>query len=170
MSVQQLLNFTKAPAPGFRCNVGPKQTDRSFVAKVLHNLCPPATLANIDRIRQVLGDHADQVIAFHSLHDGFVLYQDTLSDAAGVELFPVERWGEATEDMRNCFEHLANDPENDPDCILTGIAIATVPQSGNYFVFPLDTRFPEILTMRGYGSSQAGLAVEERKMAPSGMD
>ena len=29
-------------------------------------------------------------------------------------------------------------PENDPDHIVTGIAFATVPQSGNYFVLPIE--------------------------------
>ena len=31
-----------------------------------------------------------------------------------------------------------DEPENDPDHIVTGISIATVPHSGNYFVMPLE--------------------------------
>lgn len=38
--------------------------------------------------------------------------------------------------MRQWFEHL--DDESDPDHIRTGVAFATVPQSGNYFVMPVE--------------------------------
>jgi hypothetical protein len=40
--------------------------------------------------------------------------------------------------MLSWFAHLADDPASDPDCILSGVAIATVPDSGNYFVMPMD--------------------------------
>jgi hypothetical protein len=86
----------------------------------------------------MLGSHADQVASFYQRHDGFVLYRDTLSQAAGIELLPVEQWDAATEDMRDWFDHLADEPENDPDRIVTGIALATVPHSGNYFVMPIE--------------------------------
>ena len=99
---------------------------------------PPASSESIDRVRQMLGSHADKVAAFYERHDGFVLYRDTLSEAAGIELLPVEQWAGATDDMRDWFDHLAEEPENDPDHILTGIAIATVPHSGNYFVMPVE--------------------------------
>lgn len=86
----------------------------------------------------MLGSHAEKVVAFYQRHNGFVLYRDTLSDAAGIELLPVEQWEEATEDMRSWFEHLTDEPESDPDHIMTGVAIATVPYSGNYFVMPVE--------------------------------
>ncbi len=86
----------------------------------------------------MLGNHAGPLAAFYERHDGFVLYKDTLSSAAGIELFSVDQWLAATEDMRSCFKHLADDPDNDPDHIVKGIAIGTVPESGNYFVLPID--------------------------------
>src|SRR5439155_7755493 len=88
--------------------------------------------------RQILGSHADQVAALYQHHDGFVLYRDTKSEAAGIELLSVEQWEQATEDMRDWFDHLADEPENGPDHIVTGISIATVPHSGNYFVMPIE--------------------------------
>src|SRR5439155_5386433 len=88
--------------------------------------------------RQILGSHADQVAALYQHHDGFVLYRDTKSEAAGIELLSVEQWEQATEDMRDWFDHLADEPENDPDHIVTGISIAAVPHSGNYFVMPIE--------------------------------
>jgi hypothetical protein len=101
-------------------------------------LHPPALPEVIAHIRELLGAHATQVAAFYQRHDGFVLYRDTLSEAAGIELLPVRKWKGAAEDMRSSFEHLLDEPENDPDHIVTGIAIATVPRSGNYFVMPVE--------------------------------
>jgi SMI1 / KNR4 family (SUKH-1) len=92
----------------------------------------------MSQIRLMLGIHADQVVVFYQRHDGFILYRDTKSEAAGIELLPVARWKESTEDMREWFDHLADDPANDPDHIVKGISIATVPHSGNYFVIPVD--------------------------------
>ncbi|MCX6923665.1 MAG: hypothetical protein NT154_10730 [Verrucomicrobia bacterium] len=77
------------------------------------------------------------MVAFYEHHDGFVLYQHVLSDAAGIELLPVDQWGEATEDMRRYFHDLAEKPAIDQDHIVTGVAVATVRHSGNYFVLPI---------------------------------
>ena len=138
MSSQIIEEFAQAPAPGFRCFAAPKQTGPRFLARVQHILHSPASPEAITQIRQSLGAHATQVEAFYQHHDGFVLYRDTKSEAAGIELLSVEQWEEATDDMRDWFDHLTDDPENDPDHIVTGISIATVPHSGNYFVMPVE--------------------------------
>jgi hypothetical protein len=138
MTSQDLTQFTKSPAPGFKCYAAGKQSGPRFLASVRHILNAPASAESIAKIRQMLGSHADQVAAFYQQHDGFVLYRDTKSDAAGIELLSVEQWEEATDDMRDWFDHLADKPENDPDHIVTGISIATVPHSGNYFVMPVE--------------------------------
>jgi hypothetical protein len=138
MSIKAIEQFAQAPAPGFRCFAAPKRTGPRFLARVQHIWHPPAAEKSIARIRKLLGEHAAQVATFYQRHDGFVLYRDTLSEAAGIELLAVKQWRAATEDMRSWFEHLADEPESDPDHILTGVAIATVPQSGNYFVMPVD--------------------------------
>jgi hypothetical protein len=105
---------------------------------VRHVLNPPASSSSIVELHQMLGSHAGEVQTFFESHDGFILYGDTLSDAAGIELLPIEQWKDATDEMRQWYEHLSEEPDNDPDHILTGIAIATVPQSGNYFVMPVE--------------------------------
>lgn len=135
---QTLEECVNAPAPGFRCSAAGAKSDMRFLAKVHHILHPPASANSIDRIRRVTGLHAESIAAFYVRHNGFILYCDSLSDAAGIELFPVEQWDEETQDMRDTFAHLADDLENDPDCILTGVALATVPHSGNYFVMPVE--------------------------------
>jgi hypothetical protein len=138
MSALKLRELARAPAPGFRCFAAPKRSGPRFLAKIRHVLRPPASPDAVTQIRQSLGEHAAQVALFYQQHDGFILYRDTLSEAAGIELLPVEQWQAATEEMRDWFEHLADEPENDPDHIVTGIAIATVPHSGNYFVMPVE--------------------------------
>ena len=138
MVPQALEEFTKSPAPGFRCFAAGDRSGPRFLARIHHILAPPASTASIAQIRQMLGRHVDQAEAFYQRHDGSVFYRDTKSDAAGIMIIPVELWKKATNEMRSCFEHLADEPENDPDHIMTGIAIATVPRSGNYFVMPVE--------------------------------
>jgi hypothetical protein len=138
MSLQKIEEFARAPAPGFRCYPAPRDDGRYFIAKLKHFLPGPATSEAIMQIRQMLGDNAEKLVLFYQQHDGFVLYMDTLSKTAGILLLPVENWQEATQDMRSWFKHLAVDPANDPDCIFTGIAIASVPFSGNCFVMPVE--------------------------------
>src|SRR5262245_34571090 len=106
MTPQALEEFTKSPAPGFRCYAARDKSDARFVASVQHILNPPASSASIAQIRQMLDSHAGKVAEFYQHHDGFVLYRDTKSDAAGIELLSVEQWEQATNDMRDWFGHL----------------------------------------------------------------
>ncbi len=138
MSLQAIEQFAQAAAPGFRCFAAPRTVGPRFLAKVRHILHPPASSQAVVQIRQLLGGSAEQVAEFYQRHDGFLLYRDTLSEAAGIELLPAGEWLAATEEMRSVFEHLAGDPEEDAHQLLTGIALATVPQSGNYFVMPVE--------------------------------
>lgn len=131
-------DFTKSPVPGFRCFAAGKESGPRFLARVRHILHQPASPESITQVRRMLANHSDQVAAFYQRHDGFILYRDSLSDAAGIELLSVDQWDEATQDMRDWFDHLADEPQNDPDRIVTGVAIATVPHSGNYFVMPVE--------------------------------
>ena len=84
----------------------------------------------------MLGEHSAQFEEVYANHDGFVLYKDSLSDAAGIEALPIAQWIEAGDDMRRWFDHL--DDESDLDHIRTGIAFATAPRSGNYFVMAVE--------------------------------
>jgi hypothetical protein len=101
MSSQTLEEFAKAPAPGFRCFAAGDKSGRLFLARVRHILNSPASSDEIAQIRRMLGRHANEVAAFYQRHDGFVLYRDTRSEAAGIELLPVERWEEATDGLCN---------------------------------------------------------------------
>jgi hypothetical protein len=138
MSLKILEEFANSPAPGFRCVAAGNESGPQFLARIRHVLHPAASSESIALARRSLGVYADETVAFYERHDGFVLYRDSLSNATGVELLPVTRWAKAMDDMRHLFEHLADNPEWDPDRILTGVAIATVPESANYFVMPVE--------------------------------
>lgn len=140
MSAQILEKFAKSPSPGFLCFAAGNESGPRYLARVRHILHPPASRKSIAQVRKMLGKHGTKVAAFYRQHDGFVLYRDTLSESAGIELLPFKGWKNATADMRDSFKHLEDDPDEDPDRIVTGVAIATVPQSGNYFVMPVEGR------------------------------
>jgi hypothetical protein len=114
MPSRVLEDFVKSPAPGFRCYAAGDKSGARFLARVRHILNCPASSEAVSHLSRMLGRHADKVAAFYERHDGFVLYRDAKSAAAGIELLPVEQWQEATDDMRDWFDHLADEPENDP--------------------------------------------------------
>lgn len=136
--LQQLVSFAGQANPTFICSNGGRseKTKRTFVAHLRHVLNAPASDEDLAVLRSMLGAHAAQFEQVYAEHDGFILCKDSLSDAAGIEALPIAQWSEAGDDMRQTFEHL--DDESDPDHIRTGVAFATAPQSGNYFVMPVE--------------------------------
>lgn len=137
-ALQQLVAFAGHTNPSFVCGNGGRseKTKRTFVARLSHLLNAPASASDLAVLRSMLGANSAQVEDVYRAHDGFVLFKDSLSDTAGIESLPISQWQDACEDMRQWFEHL--DDESDPDHIRTGVAFATVPQSGNYFVIPIE--------------------------------
>lgn len=135
---RQLVDFVGQANPSFDCSNGGQsdKTKLTFAARLCHVLNAPASARDLALLRAMLGAHAAPFEAIYAAHDGFVLYKDSLSDAAGIEALPIARWSEAGDDMRQWFEHL--DDETDPDHIRTGVAFATAPQSGNYFIVPVE--------------------------------
>src|ERR1043165_4295521 len=98
MASEAFTDLTTAPAPGFRCYAAGKKSDAKFVAGLRHILTPPASSESLAQIQKMLSGHADQMSTFYKLHDGCVLYRDTKSAAAGIELLPVGQWEAATAD------------------------------------------------------------------------
>ena len=136
-ALQELVAFAEQTNSSFVCtNSGRSdKTNRIFVARILHVLNAISSADDLKVLHSMLGIHAASFEGIYAAHDGFVLYKDSLSDKAGIEALPICQWQEAGDDMRQWFEHL--DDESDPDHIRSGVAFATVPQSGNYFVVPV---------------------------------
>lgn len=136
MSIRQFHELINAPAPGFWCNEGGQSPKERFLTRIEHILNPPASADDIANIERMIGDFATKVVEFYKVHNGFLLYKDMESGDGGVELFKVEDWESSTSDLKELYEHLEED--EDPDCILSGIAIGEIPASANYFVMPVD--------------------------------
>jgi hypothetical protein len=136
MSAQILEEFARAPSPAFRCINAGHKPNRRFFARLRHILHPPATTGHIAEARLMLGTVGSEMTAFCRRHDGFILYQDHLSDTAGIEMFSIDQWSKAGTQMRGWLDMLSDG--DDPDCLGTGVAFATAPQSANYFIMPIE--------------------------------
>ena len=141
MSVPQFADLLRHPAPGFQCYQA-GETGREFVARIRHHTNPPASAESLSKIIELLGPGVDALLEFYERYDGAILYTDVLSDAAGIELYPAREWSENTDEMREWYQYESYDEEDDPYCLVSGVAIGEVPHSRNYFVWPI--RGPEV--------------------------
>jgi hypothetical protein len=136
VSIEALEELARAPSPAFRCVGAGRRENRRFYARLRHILRPPAAADDIAWAQRMLMAAAGDVVAFCRRHDGFVLYQDNLSETAGIEMLPIRQWPEATAEMRTWLDMLC--AGDDPDRLGTGVAFATAPHSANYFVMPVE--------------------------------
>jgi hypothetical protein len=121
----------------FRCRPpGRNPSTERFVAHVNHKLNPGAGPVELLEIGSLLGKHSKPLQAFHANHDGFVLYRDTLSITAGVEVFSAKLWRGATEELHEYVRDLHDLDEEDSESsdLLSCVAFGTASRSGNYFV------------------------------------
>ncbi len=133
--VDELRKLIGHPAPGFRCHTPVNQGKRKYVARVAHLLADAADEEQIREIKRRLKSLATPVANFFARHNGFTLYRDLLSDAAGVRLLPVHEWDNATAELKQSVGHIPKDA--DPANIKGGLPIAEIPHSGNYLVMSL---------------------------------
>ncbi len=125
------------PAPAFICQAaGLGRESERFTAHLQHVIRPPASAANLQYLHSLFPKGADQLTAFYAIHEGFVLYGDTLSDASGIELFEIADMEEQTDSMRGWLEMLED--EEDDNRLKSAIAIGESPHSGNYFAIPVE--------------------------------
>lgn len=134
MNPQKFEEFLSQPTPGFWCVASGDSSKPGFLATVTHEINPvpsPDELANLAGLPKQV---SEQLEDFYKDKNGFTLYQDTLSEAAGIRVFRIDEWEEKATEMREWYEDLSE--EEDPDSIMSGLVIGEVPQSGNYFVIP----------------------------------
>lgn len=137
MSIAALTKLCSAKNPAFRCTAAGDRSGKEFVARLLHVLCPPATKREVAQIKKHLGEYAAPVLNLYSRHCGALLYRDTKSETAGIHLLPPGLWPEAKKQVRELLGDMVDGPDGDPDHILKGVPVATVPHSGNFFVLPV---------------------------------
>lgn len=131
----QFEEFLSQPSPGFWCVAAGDSSKPSILAKVTHEINPPPSLDELAILAGLPKQVSEQFEDFYREKNGFTLYQDTLSEAAGVRVFRISEWAEKATEMREWYEDLFQ--EEDPDSIIVGLVIGEVPQSGNYFVMSL---------------------------------
>jgi hypothetical protein len=126
-AIEQLREFATRPL-AFQCKpAGRKGATERFTTHVVHFLNSPCLPDESSHLPATLGEVGEQFQAFYSKHNGLVLYRDTLSSAAGVEVLPLAAVPKATERVRSRMD----DEESDQSASL---AFATAPRSGNYFM------------------------------------
>lgn len=135
MSYEHLQSLIQHTSPAFVCHpAGRGRESERFTARLSHELRAPASAGDLAHLRQLIPVGAEQLAAFYALHDGCVLYRDTLSPAAGVELFRISDMEEQTSSLRRWLDGLED--EYDTNHLKTAIAIGESPHSGNYFAMP----------------------------------
>jgi hypothetical protein len=101
VTIKRFESHLHDPSPGFRCfAAGDKSESLAHLARVKHKLGRPATSKTLALIQKRLGKSLSGLRRFYERHDGVLLYQDSRSDAAGVEFFKVAEWNSRTEEMR----------------------------------------------------------------------
>ena len=119
----------------FRCRpAGRKTSTERFVASVRHSLNSPATETDLAILKKSLGDASPPLERFYAKHNGFVLYRDTLSDAAGVEALPIRAWAKATERVQDQLRETLDDEDDDSHGMLSRVAFGMSSRSGNFFI------------------------------------
>ena len=132
--LDRLRQFVATPLV-FRCRpAGRKGASERFLARVGHYLHSPTRPGELSQIKRQLGACSSDFESVYARHDGFVLYRDTLSDAAGVELLPVRAWAEITESWRaEIQDGMDNEEDERLTRSLSCSIFGKVPHSGNYF-------------------------------------
>jgi hypothetical protein len=138
----QLRQFAAIPL-AFRCRpAGRKDATERFLARVGHYLHSPASPVELSQLKEQLGACSTDLANCYVRHNGFVLYRDTLSDTAGVEVLPVRGWAKATERWQQQVQDRMDDEQDEQLApLLSCMVFGLVPRSGNFFT--IQTSGPE---------------------------
>jgi hypothetical protein len=135
MSIERFLAHLADSAPGFRCYACDDDSESlQLLAHVSNQLGPPASARDLARIDELLGANGGPFKELYRHGNGFVLYQDSRSDAAGVHLYPVGKWRRRSARMRAEFRDMGWEEDELPEWLNRGIAFGEIPHSGNFFV------------------------------------
>lgn len=135
MSLPQFLWHVQLPDVRFRCyKSGDRAKPLEWTALANNVLGKSADARSLAELDKLLGVDGRQIRSLYEIHDGLTLYRDTLSDAAGIELFKIGRWEAQTADMRESFEAMGVAAEEMPAWFSSGVTFGEIPQSANYFL------------------------------------
>lgn len=144
MSLSDFEVHLKLPSPGFLCySCGDRTETPGFLARVKNSVNPPADKSALSTIDELLGAAGSTVKSFYGMHDGVLMYEDSLPtrwsggefETAGVAFFPVREWHDKTTEMRDSLLTMGCCEDDMPDWLRHGIVFGEIPHSSNYFVF-----------------------------------
>jgi hypothetical protein len=132
--LSRLERHLSEPKPRFDCYACGDQNQTARLSAFLrHEANPPATADEIQRLRELVGSIDDDLVALYSAHDGLTLYRDTRSSEGGFRLFRIRDMPQETERMDEALEEIGDLYA----MALPGVAIGEIPNSANYFVYPV---------------------------------
>jgi hypothetical protein len=100
--------------------------------RVRHEIGAAATASHLEQLRKLLGEHAAEVEALYSKHDGLELY----GQSGGGELifFPINQWEKATRGFRRELQESGRDADGAYEFELNGVVFGEPASSGNYLM------------------------------------
>lgn len=147
-SIQKFLGFAAVPFQGFKCCIGgSRASQKQFLARVSHFVAAAPSPSQLDELINLISPCPADIAAFYTAHNGAVLFKDSLSDVAALELLPISKMRQETVRFRQrykdalgmlCDQQADEMKEQDWLSYKTAIAIAVSPYSANYFVVPSD--------------------------------
>ncbi len=152
--MEEFYSFVAQPNQRFRCYVYNNEDAGKWIANIYHELYPPASEIDLHSFQDEKGITLPQsIIDFYLKNNGFVLYSDTLSYTAGIELAPVQKWNALIEDARDWFgimmegiddeeAQLLKEEGRIPTWLDDAIAIGRPPHSGNFYLLVLAGESP----------------------------
>jgi hypothetical protein len=137
MSYEKFQALIEHRNPVFVCKpAGRSRDSERFTARISHVVRPPGTLLDLAHLQRIIPIGSERLLDFYRIHDGCMLYADTLSDAAGISLFKIRDMRQQTRSFREWRDRLAD--EGDENHLGTAIAVGECPHSGNYFAMPVE--------------------------------
>ena len=135
MSLPQFEAHIHSVKPQFRCyKSGDKSKALTFSARVTNRIGKLAESKALSKLDQLVKTKGTEIRKFYELHDGAVLYQDPLSDAAGIEFFVIRSWAKQTREVRKSLDAMGFPLEEMPEWFSSGIVFGEIPNSANGFL------------------------------------
>jgi len=117
------VRFCQTAGQRLLCVPEDGEEDRELAVPIAHRLNPGAGAEGIAMLRELLGDAAEDFAACYARFDGAALFVDERSGKPVIDLAPVERWDDLTDQFRGVLEDLdvfTDDDDEDEDEALFG--------------------------------------------------
>ena len=110
----------------------------NFTALITHEVTDPLTVGQLKELEDSIGYHS-QLFTLFSNYGSVRLYCDTLSDNSAFYLANPSEWNDLFSEFNLWIEELDDKEKKEllPKWIDSAIVIGEIPNSGNYYLFPI---------------------------------